>query len=53
MENLSKIRYKANQKFYLRPRYVFKMISRGGTYGKSGLKTSAAYALRAMHIKLS
>jgi anaerobic magnesium-protoporphyrin IX monomethyl ester cyclase len=53
MENLAKIRYKANQKFYLRPRYVLKMLGRGGTYGKSGLKTSAAYALRALHIRLS
>ncbi len=53
MEKIREIRYKAHQKFYLRPRYVLKMIRRGGTYGKSGLKTSAAYALRAMHIKLS
>jgi anaerobic magnesium-protoporphyrin IX monomethyl ester cyclase len=53
MENLARIRYKANQKFYLRPRYMLKMALKGGTYGKSGLKTSAAYALRAMHIKLS
>ncbi len=53
MEKLAKIRYKAYQEFYLRPGYVFKMMRRGGTYGKSGLKTSAAYALRAMHIKLS
>ncbi len=53
MEDLAKIRYKANQKFYLRPSYVFKMLRRGGTYGKSGLRTSAAYALRAMHIRLS
>ncbi len=53
MERLREIKYKAHQKFYLRPGYVLKMIRRGGTYGKSGLKTSAAYALRAMHIKLS
>jgi len=53
MDKLEKIRYKAYQEFYLRPGYVFKMMRRGGTYGKSGLKTSAAYALRAMHIKLS
>ena len=53
MEKLREIKYKAHQKFYLRPSYVFKMIRRGGTYGRSGLKTSAAYALRAMHIKLS
>jgi anaerobic magnesium-protoporphyrin IX monomethyl ester cyclase len=53
MERLRELHYKAHQKFYLRPSYVLKMIRRGGTYGKSGLKTSAAYALRAMHIKLS
>jgi radical SAM superfamily enzyme YgiQ (UPF0313 family) len=53
MDKLREIHYKAHQKFYLRPSYVLKMLRRGGTYGKSGLKTSAAYALRAMHIKLS
>jgi radical SAM superfamily enzyme YgiQ (UPF0313 family) len=53
MDKLREVRYKAQQKFYLRPSYVLKMMRRGGTYGKSGLKTSAAYALRAMHIKLS
>ncbi len=53
MERLREIKYKAHQKFYLRPGYVFKMMRKGGTYGRSGLKTSAAYALRAMHIKLS
>ncbi len=53
MEKLAKIRYKAYQDFYLRPTYVFKMMRKGGTYGKSAVKTSAAYALRAMHIKLS
>jgi anaerobic magnesium-protoporphyrin IX monomethyl ester cyclase len=53
MEKIRQIRYKAHQKFYLRPGYVLKMMYKGGTYGRSGLKTSAAYALRAMHIKLS
>jgi radical SAM superfamily enzyme YgiQ (UPF0313 family) len=53
MDKIREIKYKAHQKFYLRPSYVFRMMRRGGTYGKSGLKTSAAYALRAMHIKLS
>jgi radical SAM superfamily enzyme YgiQ (UPF0313 family) len=53
MEKIREIKYKAHQKFYLRPAYVFKMMRKGGTYGRSGLKTSAAYALRAMHIKLS
>jgi len=37
----------------LRPTYILKMMRKGGTYGKSAVKTSAAYALRAMHIKLS
>ena len=53
MDRLREIKYKAHQKFYLRPRYVLKMMRKGGTYGRSGLKTSAAYALRAMHVKLS
>ena len=53
IEKLAQIRYKAYQEFYLRPGYVLKMMRRGGTYGISAVKTSAAYALRAMHIKLS
>ena len=53
MDKIREIRYRAHQQFYLRPRFVLKMMPRGGTYGRSGLKTSAAYALRAMHIKLS
>jgi anaerobic magnesium-protoporphyrin IX monomethyl ester cyclase len=53
MEKLAELRYKAYQQFYLRPGYVFKMMRKGGTYGISAVKTSAAYALRAMHIKLS
>lgn len=53
MEKLAEIRYKAYQQFYLRPAYIFKMMRRGGTYGRSAIKTSAAYALRALHIKLS
>jgi radical SAM superfamily enzyme YgiQ (UPF0313 family) len=53
IEKLAQIRYKAYQEFYLRPGYVLKMMRRGGTYGISAVKTSAAYALRAIHIKLS
>jgi radical SAM superfamily enzyme YgiQ (UPF0313 family) len=53
MKKLADLRYKAYQEFYLRPAYVLKMMRRGGTYGISAVKTSAAYALRAMHIKLS
>jgi anaerobic magnesium-protoporphyrin IX monomethyl ester cyclase len=50
---LKEIRYKAHQQFYLRPGYVIRMFGRGGTYGVSALKTSAAYMLRALHLKLS
>ncbi|MGA2386532.1 MAG: radical SAM protein, partial [Candidatus Bathyarchaeia archaeon] len=53
MEKLSEIRYKAYQQFYLRPGYVLHMMRRGGTYGKSAVKTSGAYLLRALHIRLS
>jgi anaerobic magnesium-protoporphyrin IX monomethyl ester cyclase len=53
MKQLAGIRYKAYQDFYLRLGYVLKMMRRGGLYGISAVKTSAAYALRAIHIKLS
>ena len=53
MEKLAEIRYKAYQEFYLRPGYVLKMMRRGGSYGLSAVRTSGAYLLRAMHIKLS
>jgi anaerobic magnesium-protoporphyrin IX monomethyl ester cyclase len=53
MKQLADIRYKAYQDFYLRLGYVLKMMRKGGLYGISAVKTSAAYALRAMHIKLS
>ncbi|MCW4005158.1 MAG: radical SAM protein [Candidatus Bathyarchaeota archaeon] len=53
MDKLNALRYKAYQQFYLRPSYVLKMMRRGGTYGLSAVKTSGAYLLRAMHIRLS
>jgi len=53
MDKIRKIRYKAHQQFYLRPTYVLRMLGRGGTYGLSAVKTSAAYMLRALHLKLS
>ena len=53
MERIREIRYKAYQQFYLRPGYVLKMMRRGGTYGISAVKTSGAYLLRALHVKLS
>jgi hypothetical protein len=53
MEKLTKLRYKAYQDFYLRPSYVLRMMRRGGTYGRAAVKTSGAYLLRSLHIKLS
>ena len=53
MDKIREIRYKAHQQFYLRPTYVLRMLGRGGTYGVSAVKTSAAYMLRALHLKLS
>jgi radical SAM superfamily enzyme YgiQ (UPF0313 family) len=53
MDKIREIRYKAHQQFYLRPGYVLRMMSRGGTYGISAVKTSAAYFFRALHLKLS
>ena len=52
-EKLQEMRYKANQQFYLRPRYVLRMLGRGGTYGVSAVKTSAAYLIRALRLRLS
>ncbi|HIJ08917.1 TPA: radical SAM protein [Candidatus Bathyarchaeota archaeon] len=53
MDKIREIRYKAHQQFYLRPSYVLRMIGKGGTYGISAVKTSAAYLFRALHLKLS
>jgi len=53
MERLAQLRYKAYQQFYLRPGYVLHMLRKGGTYGRSAVKTSGAYLLRALHIRLS
>ena len=53
MEKLAQLRYKAYQQFYLRPGYVLHMMRKGGTYGRSAVKTSGAYLLRALRIRLS
>jgi anaerobic magnesium-protoporphyrin IX monomethyl ester cyclase len=53
MEKLAKLRYKAYQDFYLRPSYVIRMMRKGGTYGRAAVKTSGAYLLRSLRIKLS
>ena len=53
MKKLAEIRNKAYQQFYLRPNYVLKMMRRGGTYGMSAVRTSGAYLLRSLHLRLS
>jgi len=53
MEKLKEIRLKAYQQFYLRPRYILKMLKVGGVYGIYATRTSLAYLLRALHLKLS
>ena len=53
MDKISEIRFKAYQQFYLRPGYVLRMMRRGGTFGISAVKTSGAYLLRSLHVKLS
>ena len=53
MERLNEIRVKAYQQFYLRPTYILRMLGKGGIYGVSSVKTSMAYLLRALHVKLS
>jgi anaerobic magnesium-protoporphyrin IX monomethyl ester cyclase len=53
MQKLAEIRYKAYQQFYLRPGYMLRMLSKGGVYGISAVKTSLAYAVRALHLRLS
>ncbi|MGD6807098.1 MAG: B12-binding domain-containing radical SAM protein [Candidatus Bathyarchaeia archaeon] len=50
MEKLAELRAKAYKHFYLRPGYVLHMMRLGGTYGKSAVKTSGAYLLRALHL---
>jgi hypothetical protein len=42
MKDLAKIREKAYQRFYLRPSYVLRMLSKGGVYGVSATKTALA-----------
>ncbi len=53
MDKISEMRFKAYQQFYLRPSYVLRMLRRGGTFGISAVKTSGAYLLRSLHLKLS
>jgi anaerobic magnesium-protoporphyrin IX monomethyl ester cyclase len=51
IEDLKEIREKAYQRFYLRPSYVLHMLSKGGIYGVSAVKTSLAHLLRALKFR--
>lgn len=51
MKDLEEIREKAYQRFYLRPSYVLNMI-RKGRYGISSARTSFAYLLRTLKLKV-
>jgi radical SAM superfamily enzyme YgiQ (UPF0313 family) len=51
MEKVAELRAKAYKDFYLRPRYVLKMIWRGDVYGLAAVKTSGAYLLRYLHLR--
>ena len=52
MQEVREIREKAFHKFYIRPTYILKMFSKGGTYGYSATKTALAHLLRATKSKL-
>jgi radical SAM superfamily enzyme YgiQ (UPF0313 family) len=53
MKEVREIREQAFHRFYLRPRYVLRMFSKGGTYGFSATKTALAHLLRATKSKLN
>jgi anaerobic magnesium-protoporphyrin IX monomethyl ester cyclase len=53
MEDLEEIREKAYQRFYIRPGYVLRMLSKGGIYGISSVRTSLAHLLRALGFKFA
>jgi anaerobic magnesium-protoporphyrin IX monomethyl ester cyclase len=52
MQEVREIREQAFHRFYLRPRYVLRMFSKGGTYGFSATRTALAHLLRAAKSKL-
>jgi radical SAM superfamily enzyme YgiQ (UPF0313 family) len=53
MKDLAEIREKAYQRFYIRPSYFLRMLSKGGVYGISSARTSFAWLLRALGVRLS
>jgi anaerobic magnesium-protoporphyrin IX monomethyl ester cyclase len=52
MQELRELREKAFHRFYLRPTYILRMFSKGGTYGFSATRTALAHLLRAVKSKL-
>ncbi|MBT8171836.1 B12-binding domain-containing radical SAM protein, partial [Candidatus Bathyarchaeota archaeon] len=52
MKEVREIRENAFHRFYLRPTYILRMFSKGGTYGFSATKTALAHLLRATKSKL-
>ena len=51
MDEVREIREKAFHKFYIRPTYILRMFSKGGTYGYSATKTALAHLIRAIKAK--
>ena len=51
MQQLRDLREQAFQRFYLRPTYVLRMFTKGGTYGFSATRTAFAHLLRAVKSK--
>jgi anaerobic magnesium-protoporphyrin IX monomethyl ester cyclase len=52
MRELRELREKAFHRFYLRPTYILRMFTKGGTYGFSATRTALAHLLRAVKSKL-
>jgi anaerobic magnesium-protoporphyrin IX monomethyl ester cyclase len=52
MEELREIRENALKRFYLRPNYVFRMLTRRGLYGRSSSRTAMAWFLRTIKSRL-
>jgi anaerobic magnesium-protoporphyrin IX monomethyl ester cyclase len=52
MKEISEIRERAFQSFYLRPTYILRMFGKGGSYGYSASRTALAYLRRTIKSKL-
>ncbi len=51
LDDLRDIRENAYRKFYLRPRYVFRMLLKGNAYGYSQVKVSFTLLLRSLGLR--